>query len=76
MLGTASNYFAYPTLSHDVIREPKFVKSLIGSSAMGYGLYCIGACLCMKFNKPLARSLLVSAPASVACFGVMYSHGH
>jgi hypothetical protein len=39
---------------------------------MGYGLYCIGACLCMKYSKPLARSLLFAVPASAACFGVMY----
>lgn len=63
----------YPTLSYETLVEPKLIKSGIGSASFAYGLYCIGACLCIKFKKPLNRSLLVSIPAGVTCFGVMFA---
>ena len=75
MVGTSlSKTQEYPDLSASVLAEPRFVKSFLGSASFSYGIYCIGACLCMKFQKPVARSLLVSIPGGLSCFGFMYSH--
>jgi hypothetical protein len=53
----------------DFILCPYFCKSLLGSTAFSYGLYCIGACLCLKKGVPITRSYVVSIPAGISLFG-------
>jgi hypothetical protein len=50
------------------------IKTLVSSASFSYGLFCIGACLCMRQKVPISRSYLISVPAFGGMFGWMYTH--
>jgi len=49
--------------------SPYFIRSFIGSSAFGYGIYSIAACLLLKRGIPINRGYLVSIPAFTGLLG-------
>lgn len=70
---TENESFRIHEFSVKTFTEPKFIRSAIAASSMSYGLYCIGACLCMRSGKSLSRSLVVAAPSGLACFAFLYT---
>ena len=58
-----------PEIDEKFLRSPKCVKSFISAASSSYGVYSIGACLCMKKGVPLTRSFFVAVPLFFSVLG-------